>query len=78
MAKIKVKTPVVDLDGDDDTQAAGHRHWRGHSSSTLPERKYMISLETDFKAQTTNWVFPGQTGSVVLTPMQQIATSGLG
>ena len=45
------------------------------SSSTLPARKLLILLETDFKAQTTNWVFPDQKGSVVLTPMQQIATS---
>ena len=66
---------------------AGNQRWRVSndddirvylSSSTLPARKWLIPLETDFKAQTTNWVFPDQTGSVVLTPMQQIATSGRG
>ena len=51
---------------------------RGNSSSTLPARKWLIPLEADFKAQTTNCVFPGQKDSVVLTPMQQIATSGRG
>ena len=48
------------------------------SGSTLPARKRLISLETDFKAQTTNWVFPDQTGSVVLTPMRQTTTSERG
>jgi len=48
----------------------------GILSSTLPARKSMIPLETDFKAQTTKQVWPGSRGSAVSTPMRQTATSG--
>jgi hypothetical protein len=48
------------------------------TSSTLPARKCMIPLETDFKAQTTKQVSPGRTGSAVSTPVQQTTTSGRG
>ena len=51
--------------------------WRsGRTSSTLPERKSMIPLDPDFKAQTTKRAGRGLTVSVVSNPGQQTATSG--
>ena len=45
------------------------------TSSTLPERNYMISLEMDLKAQTTKQVLLGLMVSVAPIPMQQTTTS---
>jgi hypothetical protein len=43
-------------------------------SSTLPERKWLISLETDLKAQTTKWAWRGLWVSVASTPARQTVT----
>lgn len=45
------------------------------SSSTLPERKWLISLETGSKTQTTKLVWRGLRGSAVPIPRRQTATS---
>ena len=48
---------------------------RGLSSSTLPERKWLISLKTNLKAQTTKPAWQGLRVSAVSTPGPQTATS---
>ena len=48
----------------------------GNTSSTLPARKWMISLETDFKAQTTKRAWRGLRGLAVSNPGLQTATFG--
>ena len=35
---------IIDLDGDDDTQAAGHRHWRGQSLPVVNARA-LLSMQ---------------------------------
>ena len=47
----------------------------GNTSSTLPARKWLISLETDIKPQTTKRAGRGLMGSVVSNPGPQKVTS---
>ncbi len=47
----------------------------GITSSTLPARKWLISLETDIKPQTTKRAWRGLMGSVVSNPGPQKVTS---